>query len=689
MSTERILIVEDERIIALDLKRRLEKFGYSVTDIVSTGQDAIDTAQLQLPDIIIMDIMLSGDMDGISAAGYIKDHFEIPIIFLTAFSDNNTLERAKFVEPYGYILKPFKEKELHTTIDIAIYKYRMEKKLKTNKQWLSSILASIGDGIIATNSEGKIDLINLAAQRILCIDEQTANGKGWKDILHFGDPSIDLDDIFTTMNDHDHISLDNQQLFRAGQDPVYINGIITKIISPDKRVDGQVLVLKDISEVKRLSAQVNYQANHDILTGLINRESFSKKLHELISQTSGTDVRHALLYIDLDQFKVVNDVAGHVAGDQLLREVTTIIKSMIRESDYCARLGGDEFGLILRNIDDEKAEFIAHRLQAKLAGHKISFDKNSFTVKCSIGLVMISPGAVDVQSLLAAADDACYVAKEEGGNRIRMYDSQGGLFKQRRGEMEWVSKLTSAIEENRFELYYQEIRPLVDDPGAHFKAEILIRMRSDTGDLIMPADFIPAAERYQLMSNIDRWVIQRSFDYLHRLSEGSSPRKVMFSINLCAASIADERTLSFIIDSMNTYHIKPSDICFEITETAAIANMALAVSFIKEMKALGCTFSLDDFGSGFSSLNYLKNLPVDYLKIDGSFIRDMTQSKVNSAMVEAINTLAHVIGIQTVAEFAGSQEIINMLKIMQVDYAQGYHIGKPAPLKTFPVQSPA
>ena len=683
MSTERILIVEDERIIALDLKRRLEKFGYTVTDIVSTGLDAIKTAELQSPDIIIMDIMLSGDMDGISAAGQIKERFEIPIIFLTAFSDNNTLERAKFVEPYGYILKPFKEKELHTTIDIAIYKYRMEKKLKTSKQWLSSILASIGDGIIATNSNGQIDLINSSAQKILCINENHASGKGWKDVLHFVDPTIDLEQIFDTMDDHDHISLENVQLNREGNDPVFINGIITKIISPDKRIDGQVVVLKDISEVKRLSAQVNYQANHDILTGLINREAFSTKLNEIIAHSAGKDEEHALLYIDLDQFKVINEVAGHIAGDQMLREVTTIIKSMIRESDHCARLGGDEFGLILKNIDSEKAEFIAERLQTKLSNHKITFEKNSFNIKCSIGLVMIISGFGDVQTLLAAADDACYVAKEEGGNRIRIYDSQGGLFKQRRGEMEWVSKLTNAIEEDRFELYFQEIRSLSENASQSYKAEILIRMLSQTGEIIMPADFIPAAERYQLMSNIDRWVIKNSFKYLHSLSETGQSSNLMFSINLCAASIADERTLSYIKEMTETYHIDARNVCFEVTETAAIANMSIAVAFINELKTYGYTFSLDDFGSGFSSLNYLKNLPVDYLKIDGSFIRDMTRSKVNSAMVDAINTLAHVMGIQTIAEFVSSEEIVVMLKQLKVDFAQGYQIGKPTPLKTF------
>ena len=690
MDTARILIVEDERIIALDLQRRLEKIGYTVTDIVSTGQSAVDSAASTPPDIIMMDIMLSGDIDGISAAGIIKEKMEIPVIFLTAYSDDRTLERAKIVEPYGYILKPFKDKELYTTIDIALYKYRMENKLRIQKNWMTSILTSIGDGIIAAKTNGSINLINTAAQKIIGMDDNQSLGRQWSDILRFADEDITISQLLDALSTRDRVDLDNMVLIRPDMKHVHINGVLTQIVNPDDSTDGQVLVFTDISEVRRLSDKVNYQAKHDFLTGLINRDAFSNSLSKLIDNMADPDIQHALLYLDLDQFKIVNEVAGHMAGDHLLKETTGIIKKVIRDSDECARLGGDEFAILLKNMNDDTAEFIAKRLQQKLNEHKIQYEKNNFAIKCSIGLVMIRSEVKDVQSILSAADDACYLAKEEGGNRIKIYDSQGGKFIQRRGEMEWVSRIESAIEEDRFVLYYQPIMPLKKEYRNYLKAEILLRMISADGSMIMPADFIPSAERYNIMSAIDRWVIDRSFKEIAKLLEKNENENthLMFSINLCGETMADESISGFIKKTMDTYKINPDSICFEATETAAISNISTASHFINEMKDLGYTFSLDDFGSGFSSLNYLKNLPVDYLKIDGSFVRDMAESQTNSAMVDAINTLGHVIGIKTIAEFVGTKEIISMLRGIGVDYAQGYEVGKPQPLSEFTLPKP-
>jgi diguanylate cyclase (GGDEF)-like protein/PAS domain S-box-containing protein len=685
MRDEKILIVEDERIIALDLQRRLERFGYPEPFLAATGDEALQQVDKHRPDIILMDIMLSGGMDGVDTATIVKERYGIPVIFLTAYSDEKTLSRAKEAEPFGYILKPFKEKELYTTIDIALYKFKVDQALKRQEHWLSAILHSIEDGIIATGKEGNIQFMNPVAESITgwTEDEATERTLGMVFPLSYGpdETKVNFPDLLTDQEESPFIFKNCILHNRAGA-TVHTDGSLAAIRDRDGNLDGQVLAFRDTTEMRRMSETITYQASHDTLTGLSNREEFSEQLKQVISESQATGSENALIYLDIDQFKVVNDLCGHTAGDELLLKTTTVIKSVIRSSDLSARLGGDEFGILLAGANINQATEIAQRLQSRLRETKLIWDKHVFNITTSIGVVMINGQDQDIHDVFAAADDACYIAKDAGGNKIKIYDVQENLFAKRRGEMQWISRLTKALEEDRFRLYFQPIVPITDTGSGIKKCELLIRMIDQEGNIVMPADFIPAAERYNLMPAVDRWVVQNAFKAYKLLSDelGAESNPYFFTINLSGAFLADETSLDFLVYEFQEYGVPPSAFCFEVTETEAISNMKTASRFITELKEIGSTFALDDFGSGFSSFNYLKMLPIDYLKIDGIFVKDMDQDPVNRGMVEAINSIGKVMKIKTIAEFVGNEAILSELEAIGVDYGQGYFFAKPAPL---------
>ncbi len=691
MATEKILIVEDERIIALDLQRRLENYGYRIIGIESTGNGAIEAVEKEAPDIILMDIMLSGDIDGIATAEIVKERYEIPVIFLTAYSDETTLDRAKQVEPIGYILKPFKEKELHTSIDIALYKYRIDRKLKWQERWYSAMFDSIGDGIIATDTSGKVCFVNPECENLLGKDEFELDRLDLNDALELYDSHsgrINFTDLADIPLEDLPFRFQNCIMTNNIGRKIHVEGSYSKITSPTGKNEGSVTVIRDTSALKNLSEQLSFQSSHDILTSLANRDAFGLHLYNLIQNLSEQPGTHALLYLDLDQFKVVNDTLGHRAGDEMLLQATSIIQSMVKTTDFCARLGGDEFGIILINVSPNQAYNLAERLLHRLRNHKMVWDDKVFTINSSIGLVRIDAQSEDVQTVLAAADDACFTAKEEGGGKIKMYDSNSNIFKKRRSEMTLISELHAAMEEDRLELYYQPIIPLNTDKHKTIKNEILLRLTSHDGELIMPGTFIPAAERYNVMPAIDKAVLRKGLQSIYSILEEIPDEDVMFCINLSAATLANEHHLLEAADLITGSGIAPQFLCFEVTETATISNMQLTNDFIREMRDKGYYFSLDDFGSGFSSFNYLKTLPVDYLKIDGTFVRDMDVNPIDRSMVEAINSLGHIIGTATIAEYVRSKEILLLLRDIGVDYAQGYEIAAPSPLSQYSPGSP-
>jgi diguanylate cyclase (GGDEF)-like protein/PAS domain S-box-containing protein len=683
MNNENILIVEDEKIIALDLQRRLERFGYSVVGMASEGAEAITLATERSPDIILMDIMLAGAMDGIEAAKQIRAQLGIPVIFLTAYTDEKTLERAKEVEPFGYILKPFKERELYTTIDIALYKNSIDKKLRKQERLFSAILHTINDGIIATDTEMAVSFMNAVAERITGFSEAAARGRHAAGILSLLDqrtqrellssppPGVDEKPFFFT----------EAIVKNAVGQTLLVDGSITRIHEKENEADGFLITLRDVTEFKRMSETIDYQASHDNLTGLSNREDFSFSLGELLTSIRTSEARHALLVIDIDRFKAINDTCGTIAGDELLRQIASHVQANISRNDVSARIGGDEFAIILRDCDPEDSINVAKRLKTAVETRKFAWQSSVFPVTLSIGVVALSQESKDTHTVLAAADDACHLSKEEGGNRINVFQPMDSKFQKRRGDMEWIAKINKATEESRFLLYQQTIAPISANGDSRAKSEILLRLVNDDGSIARPGDFIPAAERYNLMPLVDRWVIKNSIAAYRVLRDrGSEIGNSLISINLSGPSLLDEALVDLIINEVKANGLDSSSFCFEITETAAIQNYAAATRFIHSLKDVGFTFALDDFGSGFSSFSYLKNLPVDYLKIDGSFVQTIDDSLVSYTMVESINSIGHVMGMKTIAEFVKNQEIKDKCIEIGVDYAQGYHIAEPVPL---------
>lgn len=451
-------------------------------------------------------------------------------------------------------------------------------------------------------------------------------------------------------------------------------------------VNGMAARLQSMHEqmqerIDQATARLAYQATHDALTGLVNRREFEFRLERAVNSSTMHGRTHALCYLDLDQFKVINDSCGHVAGDELLRQLALILKCELRDRDTLARLGGDEFGLLLENCSQEDALAVAEEFRTAIQRFHFKWDERIFAIGVSIGMVMINPESGTVANLLSAADAACYVAKNRGRNLVHLYEQRDTDLARHRGEIRWVSRINQALEENRLRLVWQEIHPLkAGDLTRH--VELLLRMEDEEGREILPMAFIPAAERYQLMPRIDDWVIEKTLGQCKKyLLDYGSRQKCLFGINLSGASLKDPEFKNRLIARLTESPELGSLLCFEITETAAIGNLAVANQFILELRRLGCRFALDDFGSGLSSFTYLKNLSVDYLKIDGAFVRDMVHSEVDRAMVGAIHRIGHEVGLRTIAEYVESEKTLCVLKDIGVDYAQGNYLHAPQPLE--------
>jgi diguanylate cyclase (GGDEF)-like protein len=432
----------------------------------------------------------------------------------------------------------------------------------------------------------------------------------------------------------------------------------------------------DITERKKAEEQLNYQSSHDSLTELVNRREFERRTEKLLSASKKKNQLHALCYMDLDQFKIVNDTCGHAAGDEMLRQISALLKEAVRDNDTLARLGGDEFGVLMEHCSPDNAYRVTRAIQAAIQEYQFVWENRSFRVGVSIGLVQITDKTNNLTELLKVADVACYMAKDKGRNRIHVHCDEDSELAKRQGEMHWVTRIQHALDEDRFCLYAQMIEPLEKSSGKHF--EVLVRMIDEEGDIIPPGAFLPSAERYNLMRELDKWVISDTLRSLKTHPEFLN-RIDFISINLSGQSITDERFLEFVLKEIRSLKSSATKICFEITETAAISNLLLAGKFISELRRFGCRFALDDFGSGLSSFGYLKNLAVDYLKIDGTFVKDIVCDPIDRAMVKSINEIGQVMGMETIAEFVESEEIKMMLQEIGVNYAQGFAIHKPQP----------
>jgi diguanylate cyclase (GGDEF)-like protein len=433
--------------------------------------------------------------------------------------------------------------------------------------------------------------------------------------------------------------------------------------------------------IDQATARLVYQASHDALTGLINRREFEQRLERALLSAELQGREHVLCYMDLDQFKVINDTCGHAAGDELLRQLALLLKGSLRERDTLARLGGDEFALLLENCSVPDALEVADTFRAEVQRYRFKWEDRIFSVGMSVGVVAITRDSGTTASLLSAADAACYVAKGRGRNQIHLYESRDHDLARHRGEMQWVTRIQRALEEHRLSLSWQEIRRADGAPESRRHVELLLRMLDDDGSEILPMAFIPAAERYSIMPALDRWVIEETLRVCRQYLAARREIHCLFAINLSGASLKDPEFRRMLLACLSDNPVLGPHLCFEITETAAIGNLSVVNEFIDAMRGFGCSFALDDFGSGLSSFTYLKNLKVDYLKIDGAFVRDITSNPIDRSMVEAIHHIGHQMGLKTVAEYVESEQTLAMLREIGVDYVQGNGVHQPEPLE--------
>ena len=549
-------------------------------------------------------------------------------------------------------------------------------------------LASIADAVLCTNLANQVTYMNSAAEALTGWSSAEAMEQPIQTVLNI----VPEPNVFSITSDIAHILSGEQRtgstagslLKRRDASTVAIHEHGAPIRDSHNEVIGIVFVLRDITQERAFSTQLRHQATHDALTGLANRREFERRLQHALDdrQRNGTD--HALLYVDLDQFKVVNDTCGHAAGDQLLCQLSSGVKQRLRSGDLLARLGGDEFGILLAGCVAADAMSLAELIRQRISEQRFPWKDKVFAINASIGVLCLTDHQTTVDDAMSAADQACYLAKDNGRNRVQLYRPDDQEMRARHGEMQWVERINAALEFDRFVLFAQEIRPLATwnsnkSGGEPPHLEILVRMLDANGALISPMAFIPAAERYGLMARIDQWVIAKACKTLAecRIHFGEIPTCM---INLSGGSVTDSGIVEFIRARLSQYSLPGDRVGFEMTETAAIGNLSRAAELMGQLKELGCPLSLDDFGSGMSSFGYLRNLPVDYLKIDGEFVKDMASDTVDYAVVEAIFHIGKVMGIKTVAESVEDAETLSALKQIGVDFAQGYHLARPVPM---------
>ncbi|MDJ0730939.1 MAG: EAL domain-containing protein [Crocosphaera sp.] len=565
------------------------------------------------------------------------------------------------------------------TIENITERKLIERELFEEKELAKVTLNSIGEAVITTNSQGIIQDFNPIAQQLTGWTFQEAINQPIYNIFNLMDKAGNTleNPIYTLLQSHQNQRERMSGILQAKNEEEYeIDLVITPIRGNNYQIFGAVLIFRDITQASQLAHQLSWEASHDALTGLVNRRELEKQLNLALESFKTENIEYILCYLDLDQFKIINDTCGHIAGDELLKQVTYLLRTRVRSSDILARLGGDEFALLLRGCSLEKAETIADSLRQLIKDFRFTWDQQVLSIGVSIGIVAINQETQTITSILNAADAACYAAKERGRNYVYVYQSSDSEVTKQIGQSQWIVRLNNALTDNLFRLYSQKIISIQSPEKIHY--EVLLRLLDESGNLISPLVFIPAAERYNLMTEIDQWVIS---NFLKSYSESEQTQfNNLYTINLSAISLKNDQLCDFIEEQLSYYNINPQHLCFEITETTAITNLTQAVQLIEAIKQLGCYFALDDFGSGMSSLSYLKNLPVDYLKIDGSFVKNLAKSTVNYGLVDCFHRIGHVMNMETIAECVEDQAILEILGEIGVDYAQGYGIERPIPL---------
>ena len=561
-----------------------------------------------------------------------------------------------------------------------------EQALFKEKERANVTLMSIGDAVITTDRYGVIEYFNPIAEQMTGYKNVDVKGKNLIDVISLVDAKtheIIGDPVTRCLREGRFVEQnDNVVLIGEGDKQSPVHQTVTPRRNWDGEIEGVVIVYRDVTELQRLQEEMKYHATHDYLTKLVNRREFQVLLKDTLADRRELK-QGVLLYIDLDQFKIINDSCGHAAGDKLLKEVSTIISQSVRGSDIVARLGGDEFAILLRSMNDLTYSLtIATQIIESVNNYQFCWFEKTFHVGVSIGIVFLDENIKVPSDAMAMADSACYVAKDQGRNQYYVYQKDDAAMLRRKGETRWIQRVKYALAHDKYVLYCQPVVSLNNNNSGPDHMEILLRMEDENGELCSPEKFIPAAERYQYMPRIDNWVVENTFKFLS-LASNSLKKNTRVSINISGQTLVKIGFVDFIVEKMREYAIPAELIIFEITETAAIENFEIAKQVIEQLKKIGCWFSMDDFGSGMSSFSYLKNLPVDFLKIDGSFVKGIADNYDDYVMVQAISQIGRLMKIKTIAEFAENKEIIDKLMELDIDLVQGYAIGKPVPVEQY------
>ena len=542
---------------------------------------------------------------------------------------------------------------------------------------LSRAIEFSSSAVMISDMQGRIDYVNPKFTEITGYTRQQVIGENPGFLQDSETIEADIQAVYETIASGQDWK--GEVRYRRKDGSLYwARDSVSGVENAEGQITHHICIQDDITREYELNEQLSFQATHDSLTGLINRPEFERRVASLLSTPRQDQDTHALCFMDLDQFKIINDTCGHIAGDELLRQLGSVLQSRVRHNDTLARLGGDEFGILMAHCTLDQSQRVAESLLDAIREFHFFWEEQLFRIGISIGLVAINSDVSDLTQLLKQADAACYMAKDLGRNRIHIYHTKDIQLARRQGEMQWVSRINRALDEDRFCLFAQSIVPLDNTGGLHY--ELLLRMLDEKGDTIPPGAFLPAAERYDLIGKLDAWVIKNAFSLIQNNADFFD--QVHFvSINLSGKSLTNPEFLEFIVTEFRKTGVATDKVCFEVTETVAISNMSSAITFISILRDIGCYFALDDFGSGLSSFGYLKKLPVDFLKIDGMFVKDIVDDLTDRAMVKSINDIGQVMGMKTIAEFVENDEIKQMLVDIGVNYAQGFGIGKPRPIE--------
>ena len=714
--TATVLAVDDNATIRKAISMRLGSRGYDVIT-AADGPGALAVVKRQRIDLVLLDLQMPG-MRGEDVLQEIRTRFsptQLPVIMLAASSDRNDIRRSLELGANDYVTKPGELPMLLARIKTQLSLKRTAEKLRAaelsttsidhNRKDIERTLDQIAHHRVHEELLG--DLENPEEFRYHVLYDNTpmtcftlnyagevlyANRFGLQ-FLGYERSEVINKSVYALYAPDDQVMM-AEQLRAATATPGRTqrwdirrrrkDGSIfwarETAVAIRQGIDGMILMTsEDINDTHVLAESLSYQTTHDELTGLANRKSLGERLTQVLESAHSENTEHALAIVNLDQFKFVNDSSGHDAGDELLRQVAKLLRSVVRKRDTLARLSSDEFALLIEDCDAKHARENVEKIRHVIDAYEFAWQERKHVVTASIGLVAVTSRCDDANSVLSMADTACFAAKDSGRNRVHVYEKDHPAVSRHQGEMRWATRINDALVDNRFELNFQRIRPVADSGATGDHYELLLRMRDEVGNIVMPAEFLPAAERYDLSPKIDRWVVGAALDWLQR-NPALADRLHLCGINLSGQSLSNEDVVCFILERLTESGIPGEKLCFEVTETAAVSDLVQANHFIALLKDRGCKFALDDFGSGFSSFAYLKKLPVDFLKIDGSFVRDIATDTIDLAMVRSINEIGHMMGKHTIAEFVEDRNVLDILKRIGVDYAQGYEIGRPQPL---------